>query len=93
MYISTPALIGRHHLIVGIAGQLTDAFPIGNEKTVKAQFVLQHIGQQILVAVHLGAVPTTERRHDAQRARLDSGFVGRQITASRSVASSTRVSP
>ena len=78
--------VGRHeHVETGIdgggaaviaaAGHFAVAIPVADDKAVEAQALLEHAGQQTLIAVHLLAVPTGERGHHGLRAGLQRGDV------------------
>ena len=77
--MSIPALIAVTTSEVVLAGDLVDALPVGDDEAVEAQLALEHIGQQVPVAVHLLAVPTAEGDHDGLRAGVDGGLVRRQV--------------
>ena len=70
-------LVGqRHHghVDAGIDGCLdlaivrtrqgVDGFPVADYETLEAKFALEHVGDEVLVGVHGGAVPAGERHHD-----------------------------
>src|SRR5690625_6304066 len=46
------------------------AAPITDNKSVETHLLFEHIGQQVLMAVQLLALPATERCHDRLHARV-----------------------
>ena len=58
----TPGCLGA------VVGNLQEPVPVADHEAIETQRALQHIAQQVAVAVNLGAVPTVESGHDGLHA-------------------------
>ncbi len=68
----------RHDLVIIVAVELVDRFPVGDEKSGESQLALEHVREQIFLRVHFRLPPARERNHDAPGAFFDGFGVGRQ---------------
>ncbi len=88
-----PGIDAGDHVGIVVAGDLVDGLPIGDDKAVEIQLALQHIVDQIALAVEFLAVPTAVGDHDALGTGVDRGHIGGQVKRRRRVSSSMTVSP
>ena len=73
--MSIPALTARLDVLQRVAGQLVDPVPVGHDDPAEAQLPFEHVGDQMLVAVHLLPVQAVVGDHDRSDAGLDRGDV------------------
>ncbi len=86
-----PLIAQRHHghIDAGIDGCLDlaivgtreggDGFPVADHEAFEVKLALEHVGDEVLVGVHGGAVPARERHHDRTDARFDRRGVAGQM--------------
>ena len=55
------------------------SIPVSHHETLKPEPSLQYVGEQIVVGMHLHAVPAVIRSHDDQSAGFDRGRVPRAM--------------
>ena len=60
-----------YHFIYGVI--------VRNHESVECQFITKHIRKQPLVSAGRNSLKIIERRHYAQRAGIDGGFIGRKV--------------
>src|SRR5690606_13272667 len=66
---------GGRAVVVAAALDLAVAVPVADHEAVEVEAALEHVGQQRLVPVQLGAVVAVERGHHRLRAGVDRGDV------------------
>ena len=59
-----------------VVRELVDGRPVGDDESLEPQLLLEHLGEQMVIAVHLLAVPAAVRGHD----RADAGLDGSDVT-------------
>ena len=86
-------LVGHHHhvdagvdglldVLQRIARQLVDAVPVGDHEALELELTLEHVGDQMLLTVHLLAVPTVVRHHHRPDTGFDRGDVSGHVDLS-----------
>ena len=81
----------RRTILVRAAGDLAVRVPVTDDEAAEVHPALEHVGQQVMVAVHLHAVPRRERRHHALHAGMDRERVRRAMHGAQLLFADARV--
>jgi hypothetical protein len=66
-------------LVLRAALHFVDAVPVADDDAVELHALLQQVGEQSLLAMHLPPVPAVVRRHDCLHARFERGEVALSV--------------